>query len=71
MILAVVVTFSIRAIGLFLVTAMLVVPTATARNLAQGISGLFWGALICAMISGIAGSCFLSIGTRRPERPPY
>jgi zinc transport system permease protein len=53
--LAVVVTFSIRAIGLFLVTAMLVVPSATARNLARGISSLFWTALICALISGIAG----------------
>jgi zinc transport system permease protein len=53
--LAVVVTFSIRAIGLFLVTAMLVVPSATARNLARGISSLFWAALICALISGIGG----------------
>jgi zinc transport system permease protein len=55
LILAVVVTFSIRAIGLFLVTAMLVVPSATARNLAKGLSGLFWAAMVCAMISGITG----------------
>jgi zinc transport system permease protein len=55
LILAVVVTFSIRAIGLFLVTAMLVVPSATARNLAKGLSSLFWMALGCAMISGITG----------------
>jgi zinc transport system permease protein len=54
-ILAVVVTFSIRAIGLFLVTAMLVVPSATARNLAGGVFGLFWAGLICALISGTAG----------------
>jgi zinc transport system permease protein len=54
-ILAVVVTFSIRAIGLFLVTAMLVVPAATARNLAVGMSSLFWLAMICALISGLAG----------------
>jgi zinc transport system permease protein len=53
--LAVVVTFSIRAIGLFLVTAMLVVPSATARNLAGGIAALFWSALICALISGVGG----------------
>lgn len=55
LILAVVVTFSIRAIGLFLVTAMLVVPAATARNLAKGLSGLFWVALGCGLISGISG----------------
>ncbi|HMK65798.1 MAG TPA: metal ABC transporter permease [Thermodesulfobacteriota bacterium] len=54
-VLAVIVTFSIRAIGLFLVTAMLVVPSATARNLARGISSLFWTALICALISGVGG----------------
>jgi zinc transport system permease protein len=58
LILAVVVTFSIRAIGLFLVTAMLVVPAATARNLAGGMSGLFWVAMVCALISGIAGILF-------------
>jgi zinc transport system permease protein len=54
-ILAVIVTFSIRAIGLFLVTAMLVVPSATARNLAHGISSLFWTALIGALLSGVGG----------------
>lgn len=55
LILAIVVTFSIRAIGLFLVTAMLVVPAATARNLAKGMSSLFWVAMILALISGISG----------------
>ncbi len=55
LVLAIVVTFSIRAIGLFLVTAMLVVPAATARNLAKGISSLFWVAMICAWVSGISG----------------
>ena len=55
LILAIVVTFSIRAIGLFLVTAMLVVPAATARNLAKGMSSLFWTAMILALISGISG----------------
>jgi zinc transport system permease protein len=55
LILAVVVTFSIRALGLFLVTAMLVVPAATARNLAGGMSSLFWVAMVCGLISGIVG----------------
>ncbi len=55
LILAIVVTFSIRAIGLFLVTAMLVVPAATARNLAKGMSSLFWVAMILALIAGISG----------------
>jgi zinc transport system permease protein len=54
-ILAVVVTLSIRVIGLFLVTAMLVIPAATARNVAGGMAGLFWISLICALTAGLAG----------------
>ncbi|MBA4394564.1 MAG: ABC transporter [Desulfobacca sp.] len=63
LILAIVVTLSIRAIGLFLVTAMLVVPAATARNLAGGMASLFWVAMFCALtagISGILGSFYLN-----------
>lgn len=55
LILAVMVTFSIQVIGLFLVTAMLVVPVATARNLAVSMSGLFWVAVIFSLASGITG----------------
>ncbi|MGA3086719.1 MAG: metal ABC transporter permease [Thermodesulfobacteriota bacterium] len=55
LILAVMVTFSIQVIGLFLVTAMLVVPAATARNLAGSMSGLFWVAVISSLTAGIAG----------------
>jgi len=55
LILAIVVTLSIRIIGLFLVTAMLVIPAATARNLAGGLAGLFWIALNCALLAGILG----------------
>jgi zinc transport system permease protein len=55
LILAVMVTFSIQVIGLFLVTAMLVVPAATARNLAGSMSGLFWVAVISSLAAGIAG----------------
>jgi len=53
--LALIVTFSIRAVGLFLVTAMLVVPAATARNLAGGMFSLFWTAIACSLIAGLSG----------------
>ncbi len=53
--LALVVTFSLRAVGLFMVTALLVIPAATARNLAQGIGGLFWIAAGAASFSGLCG----------------
>jgi zinc transport system permease protein len=53
--LALVVTFSLRAVGLFMVTALLVIPAATARNLAKGIGSLFWIAVGAASISGLSG----------------
>ncbi len=53
--LALVVTRSIRTVGLLLVTAMLVVPAATARNLARSAGGMFrWSALI-GLLSGVIG----------------
>jgi len=53
--LALVVTVSIRAIGILLVTAMLIVPAATARSLARSAGGMFWYALAAAVISAVAG----------------
>lgn len=53
--LALVVTVSIRAVGLLLVTALLVIPAATARNLARNASQMFWHAIILSLISGISG----------------
>ena len=54
-ILALVVTFSLRAVGLFMVTALLVIPAATARNLAGGVRGLFWIAVTTALAAGLSG----------------
>jgi zinc transport system permease protein len=53
--LALVVTVSIRAVGLLLVTALLVIPAATARNLAKNASQMFWYATSLSLVSGIAG----------------
>ena len=53
--LSVVVIFSVWAVGVLLVTAMLVVPAATARNLARSAAGLFWWALAVSTTSAVAG----------------
>jgi|YNPBryantNP2012_1023418.scaffolds.fasta_scaffold02559_5 zinc transport system permease protein len=53
--LSVVVIFSVWAVGVFLVTAMLIVPAATARNLARSASSLFWWALVVSVTSSVAG----------------
>jgi len=53
--LSILVAFSIRAVGLLLVTAMLILPAASARNMAKSAGGLFWWSVFFALISGIAG----------------
>ncbi len=53
--LSLVVIFSVWAVGVFLVTAMLIVPAATARNLARSAGGMFWWAIIVGATSAVAG----------------
>jgi zinc transport system permease protein len=53
--LALVVIFSVWAVGVFLVTAMLIVPAATARNLARSAAGMFWWAILVGLTSAVAG----------------
>ena len=53
--LSILVAFSIRAVGLLLVTAMLILPAASSRNVAKTAGGLFWWALLFAVISCIIG----------------
>ena len=53
--LALVVMFSVWAVGVLLVTAMLIVPAATARNLARSAGGMFWWALLVGTSSAFIG----------------
>ena len=53
--LALVVMFAVRAVGVLLVTALLIVPAATARNLARTAGGMFWWAQAVALCCGVAG----------------
>ena len=53
--LSLVVIVSVWAVGVFLVTAMLIVPAATARHLARSAAGAFWWALVVAETSAVAG----------------
>ncbi len=56
--LALLVMISLRAVGLLLVTALLVVPAAAGRNLARSASGLFWWSIIVAVVASVAGLYF-------------
>lgn len=54
-ILALVVMFAVRAVGVLLVTALLITPAATARNLARNIRGLFWWSIAVSVFAGVSG----------------
>jgi zinc transport system permease protein len=54
-VLALVVTISIRTVGLLLVTALLVVPAAAARNVARSAGGMAWWAMGIGLVSGVGG----------------
>jgi len=53
--LSLIVMFSVQAVGVLLVTALLVVPAATARNLAHCAGSMFWWALLVGTSSAIVG----------------
>lgn len=53
--LALVVMFCVRTVGVLLVTAMLVVPAAAGRNMAGNMCGMFWWAIAISMFSGCLG----------------
>jgi zinc transport system permease protein len=53
--LGLVVSLSVRAVGLLLVNALLIVPAAASRNIARSVTGMFWGSVVIAMISGVLG----------------
>lgn len=66
LVVALVVTTSIRAVGILLVTALLVVPAAAARNIARGTAAAFWLAIAISLLSGflgIASSYYLDTAT--------
>lgn len=53
--LALVVMFSVQAVGVLLVTAMLIVPAAAARNVSRSAGGMFWWAMLVNISSAITG----------------
>ncbi len=61
--LALIVNFSISAVGVLLINAMLIVPAATASNLAQDMRGLIRYTLAISVLTGLAG-LYLSLTVR-------
>lgn len=53
--LSLVVIFSVWAVGVLLVTAMLIVPAATARNFSRSAGAMFWWAFLVSITSAVSG----------------
>ncbi len=53
--LALVVNFSIKAVGVLLINALLVVPAATAMNIAPNLRRMFWYTISLCVLSGLVG----------------
>lgn len=53
--LSLIVILSVRAVGVLLVTALLIVPAAAARNLTRTAGGMFWWAAGIGISSAVAG----------------
>jgi len=53
--LALVVMFAVQAVGVLLVTALLIVPAAAARNFARSAGSMFWWALAISLSAAVAG----------------
>jgi zinc transport system permease protein len=66
LVLALVVSVSIRTIGILLITALLIIPAAAARNLARSAAGMFWVAMVIAgfaSVFGLMGSYYWDTAT--------
>lgn len=55
LLLSLVVIFCVKAVGVLLVTALLIVPAAAARNLSKSSGEMFWISIIIGVCSGVAG----------------
>lgn len=53
--LSLIVMFSVQAVGVLLVTAMLIVPAAAARNVARSAGSMFWWAMLVSLTSAASG----------------
>lgn len=53
--LSVVIVFSIWAVGVLLVTAMLIIPAASARNFSKTAGGIIWWSILVSITSAITG----------------
>ena len=66
---AVTVTISMRAVGLLLVSALMVVPVATAQQVTRGFRATMLTAMGLGLVAAGAGVWLAGTPTPRPGRP--
>jgi len=71
--LALIVNFSISAVGVLLINALLVVPAATASNWSKNMRGMFRGTLLVSLAAGLIGlfisnKFYLPLGPGEPKQ---
>jgi zinc transport system permease protein len=71
--LALIVNFSISAVGVLLINALLIVPAATATNVSRTMKSLFWCTFLVSILTGIGGlvasnRVYLDIGPGGPKQ---
>jgi zinc transport system permease protein len=52
---ALIVTVSLQWVGILVINALIILPAATARNVARSTAGYLWGAAGVSLIAGVAG----------------
>jgi zinc transport system permease protein len=55
MLLALIVNLCLRAVGVLLINALLIVPAATAANVSRNLRQLFWATIILCLVVSLAG----------------
>lgn len=66
--LGLVVSVCVRAVGLLLVNALMIIPAATSKNFARSYCGMCWGAMIVSVLASVGG-LFLGGAFSIPEGP--
>jgi len=66
---ALVVTGSVRTVGVLVVGGLLVAPAAAARNVARSAGGMFWWALVFSTISAVVGVELAFVLKKAPTGP--
>lgn len=66
--LGLVVSVCVRAVGLLLVNALMIIPAATSKNFARSYRGMCWGAMIVSVLASVGG-LFLGGAFSIPEGP--